>query len=73
MYAHIDTADCGQNKTDHQSGVDERLHNAQWHILSFKQGGNPLPVQDLVNNHEHRHGDACPLVARFAHHLIRHE
>ena len=70
---HIDSAQSRHHKADHQRKIDQRLHNPERRILAPKQCRIPFPVQDLVQNHQHGHADACPLVPRFPCHLIGHQ
>ena len=73
MHAHVDAAQRRQHKADHQGRVDQSLHDPERRVLSLKECSVPFPVQDLMQDHQHRHGDARPLVPGFTCHLIAHQ
>ena len=63
---------CGKHRCEQQH-IDRSRKNPVGVVLSFEDRRIPVPVQNLVDDHGQRHGNADPLVQRFPCDLIAHQ
>ena len=73
MAAHGHAAEGCERYAQKKQDVQDRCNCAVGIIFPFEKSTVPLPVQDLMDDDEHRHTHADPLMSSFTGDLVGHE
>ena len=68
-----DRADHGPQHRSQKQQVDHRLHDPHRRVFSPKQAAVPPEIEGVVDNPEHKHPRAQPLVGDIPRQLLCHQ